>query len=54
MKLKGRFETVSDNQGNCKPYSTALRKITSTALLKHRINYGIAVLVPKEMAAKME
>jgi hypothetical protein len=40
-------------------YSTALRKMTSMVLLKHRKNYGIAVYVPKEailkeMAAKIE
>jgi hypothetical protein len=60
MKLKGQhFETVSDNQRNCKQYSTTLKKMTSTVLLKHRKNDGIAVYVPKEtilkeMAAKIE
>jgi hypothetical protein len=33
-------------------YSTALRKVTSTALLKHRENDGIAVYVPKETILK--
>jgi hypothetical protein len=57
MKLKGRnFETA---KGNRKWYSTALRKMTSTVLLKHAKNDGIAVYVPKEtilkeMAAKIE
>jgi hypothetical protein len=59
MKLKGHFETVSDIEGNCKRYLTALRKMTSTVLLKHEKNHGIAVYVPKEtilkeMAAKIE
>jgi hypothetical protein len=60
MKLKGQcFETVSDIQGNRKWYATALRKLTSTVLLKRGKNDGIAVSVPKEtvlkeMAAKIE
>jgi hypothetical protein len=60
MKLKGRrFETVSGIQRNRKRYSTALRKMASTVLLKRGKNYGIAVYVPKEtilkeMAAKIE
>jgi hypothetical protein len=46
MKLKGRrFETVSD--------STELRKMTSTVLLKHGRNYGIAVYIPKETILKV-
>jgi hypothetical protein len=45
--------------GNCKRYSTALRKITSTVLLKREKSDGITVYVPKEtilkeMAAKIE
>jgi hypothetical protein len=48
MKLKGRrFEAVSDIQRNRKRYSTELRKITSTVLLKRGKNNGIAVYVPK-------
>jgi hypothetical protein len=61
MKLKGRrFETVSDIQREQKRYSTALRKMTSTVLLKcEEKNDVIAVYVPKEtilkeMAAKNE
>jgi hypothetical protein len=58
MKLKGRFETVT-SKGSCKRYSTALRKITSTVLLKRGKNDGIAVCVPKktilkEMAVKIK
>jgi hypothetical protein len=46
-------------KGNHKWYSTGLRKLTSTVLLKHERNDGIALLVPKEtnskkMAAKIE
>jgi hypothetical protein len=57
MKLKGR--RFGTSKGSRKPYSTALRKITSTVLLKRRKNNGIAVYVPKqtmlkEMAAKIE
>jgi hypothetical protein len=37
---------------NLKRYSTALRKITSTVLLKRGINDGIAVYVPKETILK--
>jgi hypothetical protein len=60
MKLKGWcFETVSEIQGNHKRYSTALRQITSTVLLKRGKNDGIAIYIPKEpilkeMAAKIE
>jgi hypothetical protein len=51
MKLKGR--------GNLMRYSTALRRITTTMLLKRGKNDRIAVYVPKEailkqMAAKIE
>jgi hypothetical protein len=59
MKLKGRrFETVSYIQRESQVVQTALRKITSTVLLKHEKNDGIAVYVPKEttlkeMAAKL-
>jgi hypothetical protein len=35
MKLKGRFETVSDTQRKSQRYLTALKKMTSTVLLKH-------------------
>jgi hypothetical protein len=47
------------SKGNCKWYLTALRKMTSTVLLKHEENNGVAVYVPKEtvlkeMAAKIE
>jgi hypothetical protein len=53
MKLKGRcFETVSDIKGNLKQYSTALRKMTSTVLLKHGKNDGIPVYIPKETILK--
>jgi hypothetical protein len=60
MKLKGRrFEQCQTSKGNRKRYSTALRKLTSTVLLKYEENNGIAVYVPKEtvlkeMAAKIE
>jgi hypothetical protein len=60
MKLKGRhFETMCDIKRELQWYLTALKKITSTVLLKRRKNYGIAVYVPKEiilkvMAAKIE
>jgi hypothetical protein len=59
MKLKGqRFETVT-SRGNHKWYSTALRKMTSTVVLKGGKNDGIAVYIPmetilKEMAASIE
>jgi hypothetical protein len=53
MKLKGRrFETVSASKGNHKRYSTALRKMTSTVLLKHGKNYGIVIYIPKETILK--
>jgi hypothetical protein len=47
------------SKGNRKRYSTALRKMTSTVLLKRGKNDGIGVYVPKEtilkeMAAKIE
>jgi hypothetical protein len=47
------------SEGNCKRYSTALRNITSTVLLKHGKNNGTVVYIPKEtilkeMAAKIE
>jgi transposase len=49
MKLKGRrFETVSNIQRE----SQALRKITSTVILKRGRNNGIAVYVPKETSLK--
>jgi hypothetical protein len=62
MKLKERCsETVFTSKGNCEGYSTALRKMTSTVLLKHGKNYEIAIYsyipketILKEMAAKIE
>jgi hypothetical protein len=60
MKLKvRRFETVLTSKGYRKLYSIALRKMTSTVLLKRGKNDGTAVYVPKEtilkeMAAKTE
>jgi hypothetical protein len=36
------------SKGNRKQYSAALRKMTSTVLLKSGKNDGIAVYVPKE------
>jgi hypothetical protein len=60
MKLKGRrFETVSESKGNRKRDSIALRKMTSTVILKRGKNYEIAVYFPKkiilkEMAAKIK
>jgi hypothetical protein len=52
MRLKGQlFEVVSDIQGNCKHYSTALRKITSVVLFECGEN-DIATL--KEMVAKIK
>jgi hypothetical protein len=59
-KVKGRcLETLSDIQRKPQMYSTALRKITSTGLLKHGKNDGIIVYIPqetilKETAAKIE
>jgi transposase len=50
IELKGRFETVT-TKGNRKRYSTALRK-TSTVLLKHGKNDGMAVYVSKETTLK--
>jgi hypothetical protein len=46
-------------KGNHKRYSTEIRKKTSTALLKHGNNDGIAVYISKEtilkeIAAKIE
>jgi hypothetical protein len=58
MKLKGRrFETVSDIQRESQAVlytveSTALRKMTSTVLLKGRKDDGIAVYIPKETILK--
>jgi hypothetical protein len=40
------------SKGNRKRYSTALRKMTSTVLLKRGKNDGIAVYVPKETTLK--
>jgi hypothetical protein len=60
MKLKGNIlKQCVTSKGNCKRYSTALRKMTSMILLKHWKNDGIAAYIPKEtvlkeMAAKME
>jgi hypothetical protein len=60
MKLKGRsFERVSDIQRESQAVLTALRKMTSTVLLKPGKNNVIAVYVSKEtilkeMAAKIE
>jgi hypothetical protein len=56
-KLKMKLCLTS--KGNRKQYSTALRKMTSTVLLKRGKNYGITVHVPKEnilkeMAPKIE
>jgi hypothetical protein len=49
IKLKGRrFETVSDIKGDLKWYSTTLRKMTFSVLLKCGKNNGIAVHVPEE------
>jgi hypothetical protein len=42
------------SKGNRQRHSTALRNMTSTVLLKHGKDDGIAVYVPKEMAAKIE
>jgi hypothetical protein len=51
MKLKGRcFETVSDIQREFQV--TALRKMTSTVVLKRGKNDGIVVYVPKETILK--
>jgi hypothetical protein len=53
MKLKRqRFETVSNIQGTRKRYWTALKKMTSTVLLKRRKTDGIAVYIPKEIILK--
>jgi hypothetical protein len=53
MKLKGLcFETVSTSKGNHKRQLTALKKMTSTVLLKCEKNGGIAVYVPKETILK--
>jgi hypothetical protein len=57
IKLKGRQYLTS--KGNRKRYSTTLRNITFTVLLKRGKNDGIAVYFPKatilkEMAAKIE
>jgi hypothetical protein len=60
MKLKGQgFERVSDIQKESQSCSTALRKMTSTVLLKRGKNDGITVYIQKEtilkvMAAKIE
>jgi hypothetical protein len=52
MKLMWqRFETVTF-KGIHKHYSTALRKMTSTVLLKGGKNDGIAVYIPKETILK--
>jgi hypothetical protein len=53
MKLNGRrFETARDIQRNRKRCPTALRKMTSTVLLKRRKNDGIAAYVPKKTILK--
>jgi hypothetical protein len=53
------FKQCLTFKGNCKWYSTALRKMTSTVLLKPGKNDGIAVYVSKgtilkDMAAKIK
>jgi hypothetical protein len=58
-KLKMKLKQSLTSKGNRKRYSKALRKMTSTVLLKHEKNGGIPVYVPKktslkEMAAKIE
>jgi hypothetical protein len=60
VKLKERcLKQCLAPKENRKRYSTALRKVTSTVILKCGENDGIAVYVPKEtilkeMAAKIE
>jgi hypothetical protein len=60
IKLKGHIlKECLTSKGNRRRYSAALRKITSTVLLKRGKSDGIAVYVPKEtilkeMAAKIE
>jgi hypothetical protein len=44
----GVLKQCPASKGNCKRYSTALRKMVSTVLLKRVKNDGIAVYVPKE------
>jgi hypothetical protein len=56
---KLRMKQCLTSKVNCKWYSTALRKMTSTVLLKRGRNDGITVYVPKEtilkaMAAKIK
>jgi hypothetical protein len=46
------LEQCLTSRGNRKRYSTALRKMNSTVLLKRRKNNGIAVYVPKETILK--
>jgi hypothetical protein len=43
---------VKGLKGNCKQYLAALKKMTSTVLLKHGKNYGITVYIPKETILK--
>jgi hypothetical protein len=57
--MDGILKQCPTSKGNRKWYLIALRKMTSTVLLKHGKNDGIAVYVPKEtilkeMAAKTE
>jgi hypothetical protein len=40
------------SKGIRKQYSTALRKMTSIVLLKHRKNEGISVYIPREIILK--
>jgi hypothetical protein len=60
MKLRGQgLKQCPASKGNRKQYSTVLRKMTSTVLLKRGKNDGFAVYVPmetilKEMGAKVE
>jgi hypothetical protein len=60
MKLKGDIlKQCLTSKGNCERYLTALRKMTSTVLLKRGKIDGITVFflkktIFKEMAAKIE
>jgi hypothetical protein len=59
MKLKERFETVSDIQRESQVVFDSMKENGSIMLLKHRKNDGIAVYGPKEtilkeMAARLE
>jgi hypothetical protein len=52
MKLKGRFETLSDIQRESQAVLDSIKENYFTVLLKHGKNDGLAAYVPKETILK--